>query len=193
MNQEFTQVIEFIIELEKLKQVERKIKPVGSERFENSAEHSWQIAMLALSLIPYAETEVDPLRVVTMLLIHDVVEIDTGDKFAYNANHDDFENELKAAKRIFGMLPQPQGDQFLALWEEFEAAETADAKFAKGIDRVTPVLQNLNNNCQSWVENDVTISQVLKKNAAAENINPKLWEWVKQQVTEKGRAAGLKD
>lgn len=193
MTHHLEQITHFIIEIEKLKNVERKTKPIGMQRYENSAEHSWQIALLALSLSECAERPVNPLRVVTMLLLHDIVEIDTGDKFAYDANHDDYENELKAAERIFALLPQAIHDKYLTLWKEFEAAESDDARFAKAIDRLMPVLQNLHNDCQSWVENDISISQVLAKNACVEDASPALWKMVSEQVVEKGKAFGLRD
>lgn len=193
MNHDFQAIVDFIHEVEKLKVVERKIRIKGHGRYENSAEHSWQIALLALSLIPYAQAPVNTLRIVTMLLIHDIVEIDTGDKFAYADNHLDYENELAAAKRIFALLPEKQHQQWLDLWVEFEHAETADAKFAKAIDRLIPVLQNLNNECQSWVDNDVSISQILQKNAGVEHANPELWRWVSEKVRAQGKAAGLKE
>lgn len=193
MIQSIEQILTFTLELEKLKQVERKTKPVGMDRYENSAEHSWQIALLALSLVPYSEDEVDSLTVVTMLLLHDIVEIDTGDKFVYDANHDDYENEHAAAKRIFGLLPDHQSQQYLALWEEFEANLSANARFSKAIDRLMPVLQNLNNNCQSWLENDVSISQILEKNSGVQFANKTLWALVKKQIIEKGTEAGLRN
>jgi putative hydrolase of HD superfamily len=193
MTNDFAAISAFIIETEKLKSVERRIKPVGFKRYENSAEHSWQIALLSMTLLPYAEEAADPLTVVTMLLIHDIVEIDTGDKFAYHSNHDDYENEHAAAKRIFALLPDELNYKYLRIWEEFEAAQSVEAKFAKAIDRLMPVLQNLHNGCQSWVEHQITIKQILTKNAAIEIANPQLWQWVKQQVISTGRLAGLKD
>jgi putative hydrolase of HD superfamily len=193
MNQmeEFKAIIGFIVELEKLKTVERRIKPVGLSRFENSAEHSWQIALLALTLSRYASQPVNELTVVTMLLLHDVVEIDTGDKFAYDANHDDYANEHAAAVRLFALLPAKIGARFLALWEEFEQALSPEAQFAKAIDRLMPIIQNLHNGCQSWLENHITVKQILAKNIAIEKANPQLWAWVKEQVNEKARAVGL--
>jgi putative hydrolase of HD superfamily len=191
--QELHKILDFIQEIEKLKSVSRKIKPSGLNRFENSAEHSWQIALLSLALLPYSSESLDALKVVTMLLLHDIVEIDTGDKFAYASNHDDYENEHTAAKRIFGLLPDTESSQFLTIWEEFEAAKSAEAKFAKGIDRLMPVLQNLNNGGQSWVEHNVTVSQILEKNKGVSHANPKLWEMVKQQVITRGRELGLKE
>jgi putative hydrolase of HD superfamily len=192
MTENFLAITQFIVEIEKLKTVERKIKPVGMSRFENSAEHSWQIALLALTLLPYAEKRTDPLTVVTMLLLHDIVEIDTGDKFAYDANHDDYENELESAKRIFAILPEEQNQAYLTLWIEFEHAKTPEAEFAKAIDRLMPVIQNLHNGCQSWIEHDISVSQILAKNSAIEKANPQLWQWLKQQVIETGGRVGLR-
>lgn len=191
MIEHYQAIIQFVVEIEKLKIVERRIKPVGLNRYENSAEHSWQIALLALSLMPYAERKVDPLKVVTMLLLHDLVEIDTGDKFAYHANHDDYENELKAAQRLFALLPDELQQKYLDLWVEFEQAQSDEALFAKGIDRVMPVIQNLHNGCQSWLEHNITIEQVLAKNNVVEKSHPELWAWISQQIKIKGKQAGL--
>ena len=192
MTENFQAITEFIVEIEKLKNIERRIKPVGLSRFENSAEHSWQIALLALTLLPYSERSPDPLTVVIMLLLHDIVEIDTGDKFAYDANHDDYDNELLSAQRIFAILPTEQAQTYLKLWIEFEKAQTPEAQFAKAIDRLMPVLQNLHNGCQSWIDHDVSVSQILLKNAAIEKANPQLWQWVKQQVIDAGERVGLR-
>jgi len=192
MTENFQAITQFIVEIEKLKNVERKIKPVGLLRYENSAEHSWQIALLSLTLLPYAEQNPDPLIVVTMLLLHDIVEIDTGDKFAYDANHDDYENELVSAQRIFAILPNEQAKNYLKLWMEFEQADTPEAQFAKAIDRLMPVIQNLYNGCQSWIDHDISVSQILLKNAAIEKANPQLWQWIKQQVVEAGERVGLR-
>ena len=192
MTENFQAITQFIVEIEKLKNVERKIKPVGLLRYENSAEHSWQIALLSLTLLPYAEQNPDPLIVVTMLLLHDIVEIDTGDKFAYDANHDDYENELVSAQRIFAILPNEQAKNYLKLWMEFEQAKTPEAQFAKAIDRLMPVIQNLYNGCQSWIDHDISVSQILLKNSAIEKANPQLWQWIKQQVIEAGERVGLR-
>jgi putative hydrolase of HD superfamily len=192
MTENFQAITQFIVEIEKLKNVERKIKPVGFTRYENSAEHSWQIALLALTLLPYAAQNPDPLTVVTMLLLHDIVEIDTGDKFAYDANHDDYENELVSAQRIFAILPTEQATSFLKLWIEFEQAQTPEAQFSKAIDRLMPVIQNLHNGCQSWIDHDVSVSQILLKNASIEKANPELWQWIKQQVIDAGVRVGLR-
>lgn len=192
MTDVFKAVTQFIVEIEQLKNIQRKIMPVGLSRYENSAEHSWQIALLALTLAPYSDKPVDPLKVVTMLLIHDIVEIDTGDKLAYHDNHDDYENELASAKRIFALLPEAQGSEYLTLWMEFEHAISAEAQFSKAIDRMMPVIQNLHNGCQSWLEHDITVEQILTKNAVIEKANPKLWQWISQQVVEAGDRVGLR-
>jgi putative hydrolase of HD superfamily len=192
MTENFQAITQFIVEIEKLKNVERKIKPVGFTRYENSAEHSWQIALLALTLLPYAAQNPDPLTVVTMLLLHDIVEIDTGDKFAYDANHDDYENELASAQRIFAILPTEQATSFLKLWIEFEQAQTPEAQFSKAVDRLMPVIQNLHNGCQSWIDHDVSVSQILLKNVSIEKANPQLWQWIKQQVIDAGVRVGLR-
>jgi putative hydrolase of HD superfamily len=192
MTESFQAITQFIVEIEKLKLVERKIKPVGLDRYENSAEHSWQIALLALTLLPFAAQKTDALTVVTMLLIHDIVEIDTGDKFAYDANHDDYVNELESAKRIFAILPGEQAKLYLNLWVTFEQASSPEAQFAKAIDRLMPVLQNIHNGCQSWIDHDISIQQILEKNSAIQLANPLLWQWVKQQVVEVGTLAGLR-
>jgi putative hydrolase of HD superfamily len=192
MTENFQAITKFIVEIEKLKNIQRKIKPVGLSRYENSAEHSWQIALLALTLLPYSGQNPDPLTVVTMLLLHDIVEIDTGDKFAYDANHDDYDNELISAKRIFAILPSEQAQGYLKLWIEFEMAQTPESQFAKAIDRLMPVIQNLHNGCQSWVDNDVSVSQILVKNSVIEKANPQLWQWVKEQVIDAGERLGLR-
>jgi putative hydrolase of HD superfamily len=125
-------------------------------------------------------------------LLHDIVEIDTGDKFAYDANHDDYENELASAQRIFAILPTEQATSFLKLWIEFEQAHTPEAQFSKAIDRLMPVIQNLHNGCQSWIDHDVSVSQILLKNVSIEKANPQLWQWIKQQVIDAGVRVGLR-
>ncbi|MGI9366316.1 MAG: HD domain-containing protein [Rhizobiaceae bacterium] len=169
--------IDFILELEKLKAVLRKTKPVGLDRYENSAEHSWQTALTALVLLDGAEDQIDVLKVVKMLLVHDVVEIDVGDVFVYDtkARSDIAQREEAAARRIFGLLPEPIGGELLDIWLEFEARETPESRFAKAIDRVNPVLQNLASRGQSWVENGITRDRVLEMNSEIENASAQLW------------------
>jgi len=185
-------VIDFILELDKLKGVTRKVKPLGLDRYENSAEHSWQLAMLALSLAPHAEAGTDMDRVVRMLLVHDVGEIDTGDTLAF-VEHGWAERkaaELAAVTRIFALLPDGQGGPLLSLWREFEAGETREARFANAVDRVMPVLLNLANRGQSWRENDVSYERVIKRiEPPIRGGCPALWAWLAPRL-EQARGDG---
>ena len=140
--------IAFIKEIDKLKYIQRKTKLFNSNRHENDAEHSWHLAMMTLVLAEHSDKTIDVLKVLKMVLIHDIVEIDAGDIFLYDStkNHTNSEEELIAAKRIFGLLPECQAEEFIAIWEEFEKGDTDEAKFAKSIDRFEPLLQNISNN-----------------------------------------------
>ncbi len=185
--------LDFIIELDRLKSIYRQaLVKSDKNRFENSAEHSWHITLTAQILHEYAEEKVDILRVMSMLLIHDIVEIDAGDMFAFSDSADiaaQAEKELAAAKRLFGLLPEQQFNKYQQLWLEFEAAETIDARFAKAIDAVLPLLQNMRNNGGSWARHSVKKSQVLKRNQYLEGLAPQLWQYVCQQIdiaTEQG-------
>ncbi len=184
------QIIDFILELEKLKGVTRKVRPVGLDRYENSAEHSWQLAILAVSLVRYAESSIDTNRVIRMLLVHDIGEIDTGDTlvFVEGGWEDRKAGELAAVTRIFGMLPEDQGASFLALWQEFEGGETPEARFARAVDRAMPVLQNLANEGQSWRENGITYERVVRRIAPPIKAGcPALWEYLEVRLEEARR------
>ena len=179
--------IDFIRELDKLKGVERKTRPLGLTRFENSGEHSWQLAVMAMALSPYAETPIKLERVVSMLLLHDIGEIDTGDTIVYATEGLEQRKaaEHAAVKRICGILQGKLSDSFLELWEEFEAAETPEAKFAHAMDRSIPIILNLANNGQSWRENGIRCEQVIKRNGPAVQAGcPALWAYLKQQLDE---------
>jgi len=179
------QVIDFILELDKLKGVTRKIKPLGLDRYENSAEHSWQIAMFATALLPYADGPIDLNHVIRMLLVHDIGEIDTGDTivFAEGGWEERKAAELAAVKRILGMLPEQQSTELIALWQEFELAETPEARFAGALDRAMPVLLNLNNNGQSWRENNISYERVVKRIAGQINEGcPALWTYLEPRL-----------
>ena len=185
-------IIDFILELDRLKGVTRKSKPIGLDRYENSAEHSWQIAMFAASMAEFAEPGIDLHRVVAMLLVHDIGEIDTGDTIVYAAEGlaERKAAERVAVERIFGMLPNAQGAKFLALWEEFEAGESAEARFAHAADRAMPVLLNLAQGGGSWVENGISYERVVRKvGPPIEAGCPALWAWLAPQL-EDGRAKG---
>ena len=181
------QIVDFILELEKLKGVTRKVRPLGLTRYENSAEHSWQIAMLAASLVSYAEATVDINRVIAMLLVHDIGEIDAGDTmvFVEGGWEERKAAELAAVTRIFGMLPESQGTAFLVLWQEFEYGNTSDSRFAHAIDRAMPVLLNLSNHGQSWLENGISYERVVRRVGPEVNAGcPALWEYLEGRLEE---------
>jgi len=178
-------VVDFILELDKLKGVTRKTKPIGLERYENSAEHSWQIALLGASLAPYAEEGIDLNRVISMLLVHDIGEIDTGDTMFYvEEGWSDLKAaELAAVKRIFGLLAEPQGSWFLELWNEFESGTTPEARFANAADRAMPVLLNLANGGQSWRENGISHERVVRRvGPPIQKGCPALWTYLEERL-----------
>ncbi|MDQ3798413.1 MAG: HD domain-containing protein [Acidobacteriota bacterium] len=177
--------IDFILELEKLKSVTRKTKPLGApQRYENSAEHSWQICVAAMIFAPYADAQIDLNKVIRMLLVHDVAEIDTGDTICF-AKTDDFDAAEDAAiERIFGILPGFQKDYFIELCREFCANETAEAKFAHAMDRLMPVLQNLFNDGQSWRENNISKRQILNKAFKIAGGSGFLWKHIERRIDE---------
>ncbi|MCP9267608.1 HD domain-containing protein [Xenorhabdus sp. XENO-1] len=178
-----TNVIAFIMELDKLKSVHRKTKLLNNQRHENSAEHSWHFALAVMSFAPYVG-KVNIGRVVQMALIHDIVEIDAGDVIAFDlaAREAIHEHEVNAAHRIFGLLPEAQKDYFLALWNEYEDSETPEAIFAKTLDRVMPVLMNLHNDGQSWVENGIHFEQVFNLLHFISEAYPELWQYLLPQL-----------
>lgn len=179
------QIVDFILELDKLKGVTRKVKPLGLDRYENSAEHSWQLAMMASFMAHHAETEININHVIAMLLVHDIGEIDTGDTIAYATEGmaERKADELAAVERIFGILPDDHGERFLALWMEFEAGETAESRFANAVDRAMPVLLNLANNGQSWRENGISHARVVARVRPQIHAGcPALWEYLEVEL-----------
>lgn len=178
-------IVSFIIEIDKLKGVTRKVKPLGLDRYENSAEHSWQLALMASSLQHLAASPVDINRVIAMLLVHDIGEIDTGDTMAFVEGgwQERKRDELAAVTRIFSTLPRERSDEYLSLWTEFEAGETAESQFANAMDRAMPVLLNLHNNGQSWRENGITRDRVVKRVEAQIRAGcPALWEYIEPRL-----------
>lgn len=178
-------IVQFVLEIDKLKGVLRKVKPLGEDRYENTAEHSWQIAVFALSLARTTGMSVDAERVVAMLLIHDIGEIDAGDKFVFA--QDGWEErksaELRAVERIFSLAPETIAQFLLDMWKEFDAGETQDARFAKAIDRSMPVLLNLSNGGGSWLENGIAYERVCARvGPEIEAGCPELWNYVKRQL-----------
>jgi len=178
--------VAFIHEIDKVKYILRKTKLFNSERNENDAEHSWHLAIMAIILAEYANEPVDILKVVKMLLIHDVVEIDAGDIFLYDTtiSHTNTEAEQKAAERIFGLLPAEQSAELIALWNEFESGITMEAKFARAMDRLEPLLQNISNGGGTWKEFDVRYEKVLEKKSVIAKGSEYLWAFAKQLIDE---------
>ena len=190
------EIVDFVLELDKLKGVERRTRPLALSRYENSAEHSWQIALLAYSLAPYAEPGTDIQRVVCMLLVHDIGEIDTGDTIVYA---EEGWEERKAAERaaitrIFSILPDPQRTKFIELWQEFDDCATPEARFAHAADRAMPVLLNLANNGQSWRENGISHERVVRRVGPPIKAGcPPLWEYLEICLDNVHRQGWFKD
>ena len=178
--------IEFIREIDKLKYIFRKTKLINSDRPENDAEHSWHLAMMAIVLAGHANEPIDLEKVMKMVLIHDIVEIDSGDVFAYDTtkSHDNFDEELKAARRIFGILPEEQAEEFINLWIEFEEMKTPESKFARALDRLEPLLQNASNNGGTWREFDVKYDQVMEKKQVIKDGSEELWKFAENLIDE---------
>lgn len=172
------QQIRFIIEVDKVKNIFRQTYLSDGQRKENDAEHSWHLALSAVLLKEHMKEEVDLLKVIVMVLIHDLVEIDAGDTYAYDdaGAATKREREVKAADRIFGLLPEDQGKRFRKLWDEFEEYETADAKFAHLLDNFQPLLLNDASGGRSWEEHGVHKSQVCRRNERIPGTSEIIWE-----------------
>ncbi len=185
MSKRITQQLAFLTEADKLKSVLRATTLCHDTRRENSGEHSWHIALYALVMAEHAVTPVNIDRVIRMLLIHDLVEIDAGDN-PIHGDHDPAEMaavEQAAADRLFGMLPDDQGRDLRDLWEEFEAAESDDAIFAKSLDRVQPLMSNLESGGRSWIDYDVTRDQLQTRvGAKVERGAPAIWDAIKTRI-----------
>jgi putative hydrolase of HD superfamily len=181
-NKRLQRQLRFIQEMDRLKTVVRQTLLIDGSRQENAAEHSWHSGLMAVLLSEYMDApDIDLLRTVTMLLIHDVVEIDAGDTFCYDekAVGDQKQRESKAADRIFGMLPQGQSAHFRRIWDEFDRADTPEARFAHCIDRVQPLLHNYLTRGIQWRRHGVKKAQVMKRMQPIEETAPLLWEHVK--------------
>ena len=177
--------IRFLMEADKLKQVLRRSHLNGKQRRENSAEHSWHLTLMALVLAEHAATaDMDLIRVLKMLVVHDLVEIDAGDTFAYDeaAKRDQHEREQRAADRIFPLLPPEQAAELRAVWDEFEARQSAEARFALALDRLQPILLNYFNGGPGWQEHGVTAPQVRALNASIGEGSPELWRYAQELI-----------
>jgi len=176
------QQIQFIVEIDKLKSVRRRTSLIDGTRNENTAEHSWHLAVMAIVLAEYSNQSVDLIRVMKMTLVHDLVEIDAGDTFFYDAQGelDKPVRERAAADRLFALLPPDQGAELRQLWEEFEARQTAEARFAAALDRLMPQLHNYYNEGGSWKEHGITFDRVVAKNVTMNEGASTLWSWTQQ-------------
>jgi putative hydrolases of HD superfamily len=180
------QQIAFIVEIDKLKRILRQTLLTDASRQENSAEHSWHIALMAIVLAEYAPEGVNLFHAVKLLLLHDLVEIDAGDTFCYDlsGNQSKAERELAAADRLFGLLPLDQGAELRSLWEEFEAQTTPEAKFAAALDRLQPILNNQQTEGYSWKKHGITSEQVFWRMRPVQEGAPELWPLVEQIVAD---------
>jgi putative hydrolases of HD superfamily len=178
--------LEFILEIDRLKGVLRQSYLIDSDRHENSAEHSWHLAVAAMVLAEHAKERIDVSKVIRLVLVHDLVEIDAGDTFIYDdaGNVGKAAREQKAANRLFGVLPEDQGQTFMALWREFEDRQTPEAKFAFALDRLMPVLHNVFTQGGSWKEHGIRQEQALAKNRPIEDGSPILWQAVESLITQ---------
>lgn len=183
--------MEFIIEVDKLKDIIRQTNLTNGERKENDAEHSWHLALMAVFLSEYSKEPVDVLQVIKMVLIHDLVEIDAGDTYLYDeaGNGTKAAREQKAAERIFNILPQDQAEELFGLWREFEDRKTPESKFANTLDRIQPVLLNDATEGRAWREHDVCIDQIMSKNEYTSQGSDVLWAYI-QEVFEKNMKNG---
>jgi len=182
---EIAQLFEFIKETDKLKSVYRQTLITDRSRQENSAEHSWHLALMAVLFKNYAnDPNLDVLRVIQMVLVHDIVEIDAGDTLAYDTvgHADKEERETAAARRIFGMLAEAFSAQFMQLWREFEDRETAEAKFAAALDNIHPMVLNYATEGAAWKKHGIKREQVLARNRSIANGSKDIWAYAEQLI-----------
>ena len=171
--------LDFILQADAEKEIERRTLISSGKRFENDSEHAWHMALMAILLSEYANEEIDVLKTVTMILIHDIVEIDAGDTYCYDyeLGKSQREREVKAANRIYALLPDDQCKKLRALWDEFEANETPEAHFAHAMDCLQPTMLNDATNGEMWKKNGIKLSQVLKRNEYTEKGYKTLWDY----------------
>lgn len=195
MDERLKKQLNFLLEIDKEKQIFRQTHILGYGRRENDAEHAWHMAVMAFVLAEYADDPVDVLRVVQMVLIHDLVEIYAGDTYAYDekAKATQKERELAAADRIFGMLPEDQGRQMRGVWEEFEAYETAEARFAHLLDNYQPLSLNDANDGKDWVNHGVTRSQILKRNERTLDVSEAMGRVIRQVIEKNMEKGTIRD
>jgi len=186
MNNRFKQQLAFIREIDKIKDIIRKTPRFDLKTYENDAEHSWHICMMALVLIEYSNRkDLNMLKVLKMLLVHDLCEIHAGDYIFYTEKQAEKEQkEREGAEKIFGLLPEDQAKEFYSLWEEFEARITPESKFARVVDRLEPIMQNYYNDGKDWVKHKITSEMILEKNVIIKDGSEELWAFVQSMVEE---------
>lgn len=182
----FLQQLRFITEIDQLKLVLRQTLLIDQSRRENSAEHSWHLAIMAVLLAEYAPEPVDVNRVILMVLLHDLVEIDAGDVFCYDVqgNIGKEERERQAAERIFGLLPPEQAQPFRLAWDEFEERQSPEAKFAAALDRIQPFWHNLQTEGGTWKAHQISPEQVFQRMGPVKDGTPELWSWVEEAIAQ---------
>lgn len=189
------QQMNFILEVDKLKNITRQTYISSGERKENDTEHSWHLALMCALLAEHANEKIDVLKTMTMVLIHDIIEIDAGDTYAYDAagNTTKREREVRAADRIFQILPSDQASYLRDLWEEFEEGVTPEAKFALALDKVQPVMLNAASGGKSWKEHQVELSQILKRNEHTPEGSQALWSYAEGLIMENVEKGNIKN
>jgi putative hydrolase of HD superfamily len=190
----FRKQLDFILEIDKEKNILRQTHLTGHGRREDDADHSWHLAVMTWILREYSNQEIDIVRTILMVLIHDIVEIDAGDTYAYDAEAKKTEaaRETRAAERIFGLLPEDQGRMLREIWEEFDAYETPEARFAHVMDNFQPMLLNDSNGGGDWKEHGVSQAQVRKRNAKTGTGSEEIWSYMQEILAENIRKGSLK-
>ena len=191
----FAKQIEFILEMDKMKSIVRQTYLANGSRKEDDAEHSWHLTLMAFVLAEYATEPVDVLKTMKMVMLHDVIEIDAGDTYAYDeaANQTKKKRETAAADRLFSILPADQETEFRALWDEFEAMNTPEARFANTLDKIQPVLLTNTEGGSSWKEHGVKRTQIMTRNDRTHEGSEELWKYIKSLIEENIRNGIIKD
>ena len=195
MDDRLKRQIEFITEIDQLKSIYRQSLVIGAKRNENDAEHSWHLAMMAMLTYEYAaEKDIDLLKVIKLVLVHDLVEIDAGDTFCYDEKgyEDKAEREQKAADRLFNILPEDQAKEIMDLWREFEDITTPEARFASCLDRLEPLILNYNTEGHTWRKPGVTSEKVRKRIGMLKDYAPQLWDYANDIIADSIQKGYLK-
>ncbi|MCI8327899.1 MAG: HD domain-containing protein [Lachnospiraceae bacterium] len=187
--------MKFVLELDKIKSIVRQTYLANGERKEDDAEHSWHLALMCFTLAEYANEPIDVFRTMKMVLLHDVIEIDAGDTYAYDQAGNDTkrERELAAAERIFPLLPKDQAIEYRNLWDEFEDRKTPEAKFARVLDNAQPILLNDASGGKSWREHSVKKSQIMKRNEKTSEGSKKIWDYLERVIEENIKKGNIID